>query len=103
MFLLKLALVCAVVLAASFAAKRFGHGVAGTLSGLPMIAGPITTEVMALRSITSVMTSSAPSNEQRRFGAALARKTVVGRLTSVVEGCRACARTDSITQLSLVA
>lgn len=41
MFLLKLALVCAVVLAASVAAKRFGHGVAGTLSGLPMIAGPI--------------------------------------------------------------
>jgi hypothetical protein len=41
MFLLKLALVCAVVLAASMAAKRFGHGVAGTLSGLPMIAGPI--------------------------------------------------------------
>lgn len=41
MFLLKLALVGAVVLAASFAAKRFGHGIAGTLSGLPMIAGPI--------------------------------------------------------------
>jgi len=38
---LKLALVGAVVLAASFAARRFGHGVAGTLSGMPMIAGPI--------------------------------------------------------------
>ncbi|HET7794849.1 MAG TPA: hypothetical protein VFL64_15815 [Rhizobacter sp.] len=41
LFALKLALVGAVVLAASFAARRFGHGVAGTLSGLPMIAGPI--------------------------------------------------------------
>lgn len=40
-FALKLALVCAVVLAASVAARRFGHGVAGTLSGMPMIAGPI--------------------------------------------------------------
>jgi hypothetical protein len=38
---LKLALVAAIVLAASLAAKRFGHGVAGTLSGMPMIAGPI--------------------------------------------------------------
>jgi len=41
MFALKLALVGAVVLAASFAARRFGHGVAGLLSGMPMIAGPI--------------------------------------------------------------
>jgi len=41
MLALKLALVCAIVLAASFAAKRFGHGVAGTLSGMPMIAGSI--------------------------------------------------------------
>lgn len=40
-FALKLALVCGVVYVASFAARRFGHGVAGTLSGLPMIAGPI--------------------------------------------------------------
>lgn len=40
-FALKLALVCAVVLGASFAARRFGHRVAGTLSGMPMIAGPI--------------------------------------------------------------
>jgi len=38
---LKLALVAAIVLAASLAAKRYGHGVAGTLSGMPMIAGPI--------------------------------------------------------------
>jgi hypothetical protein len=41
MLALKLALVAAVVLAASLAARRFGHGVAGTLSGMPMIAGPI--------------------------------------------------------------
>jgi len=41
MLALKLALVCAIVLAASFAAKRFGHGVAGTLSGMPLIAGSI--------------------------------------------------------------
>jgi hypothetical protein len=41
MLALKLALVGAVVLAASFAARRFGHGVAGVLSGMPMIAGPI--------------------------------------------------------------
>jgi hypothetical protein len=41
MLALKLALVAAIVLAASLAAKRFGHGVAGTLSGMPMIAGPI--------------------------------------------------------------
>jgi len=38
---LKLALVGAIVLIASLTAKRFGHGVAGTLSGMPMIAGPI--------------------------------------------------------------
>lgn len=38
---LKLALVGAMVLAASFAARHFGHGVGGTLSGMPMIAGPI--------------------------------------------------------------
>ncbi|HJV63315.1 MAG TPA: hypothetical protein VJ743_20365 [Albitalea sp.] len=41
MLLLKLCLVGAVVLAASLAARRFGHGVSGILSGMPMIAGPI--------------------------------------------------------------
>ncbi len=41
MLALKLSLVAAVVLFASLAARRFGHGVAGTLSGMPMIAGPI--------------------------------------------------------------
>lgn len=41
MFALKLALVGASVLLASLASRRFGHGVAGTLAGLPMIAGPI--------------------------------------------------------------
>ena len=41
MLALKLALVGAIVLIASLTAKRFGHGVAGTLSGMPMIAGPI--------------------------------------------------------------
>lgn len=40
-FALKLVLVAAVVYTASLAARRFGHGVAGTLAGLPMIAGPI--------------------------------------------------------------
>lgn len=39
--LLKLLLVAASVLLASLAARRFGHGVGGTLAGLPMIAGPI--------------------------------------------------------------
>lgn len=38
---LKLALVACVVLTASLLARRFGHGVAGILSGMPMIAGPI--------------------------------------------------------------
>jgi hypothetical protein len=41
MLVLKLTLVAFVVLAASLISKRFGHGVAGTLSGMPMIAGPI--------------------------------------------------------------
>ena len=38
---LKLALVAASALLSSLAARRFGHGVGGTLAGLPMIAGPI--------------------------------------------------------------
>ncbi len=41
MFILKLCLVAFVVLGASLASKRFGHGVAGVLSGMPMIAGSI--------------------------------------------------------------
>ncbi len=41
MFALKLALVAASILAATLAARRFGHGVSGTLGGMPMIAGPI--------------------------------------------------------------
>ena len=41
MFALKLGLVAASVLFASLAARRFGHSVAGTLAGMPMIAGPI--------------------------------------------------------------
>jgi hypothetical protein len=40
-FALKLALVAASILLASLAARRFGHGVSGTLGGMPMIAGPI--------------------------------------------------------------
>jgi hypothetical protein len=39
--LLKLLLVAASVLLASLVARRFGHGVGGTVAGLPMIAGPI--------------------------------------------------------------
>src|SRR5205823_5090761 len=41
MFALKLGLVAASVLLASLAARRYGHSVAGTLAGMPMIAGPI--------------------------------------------------------------
>jgi len=41
LFALKLALVAASVLLASLAARRYGHSVAGTLAGMPMIAGPI--------------------------------------------------------------
>ncbi len=41
MFALKLVLVAASILLASLAARRFGHGVSGTLGGMPMIAGPI--------------------------------------------------------------
>jgi len=41
MFALKLGLVAVSVLLASLAARRFGHSVAGTLAGMPMIAGPI--------------------------------------------------------------
>ena len=41
MLALKLTLVAAVVLLASVAARRYGHGVAGVLSGTPLIAGPI--------------------------------------------------------------
>ncbi len=39
--LLKLALAPASILLATLAARRFGHGVAGLLSGFPVIAGPI--------------------------------------------------------------
>ncbi|MCM5679123.1 hypothetical protein M8A51_06220 [Schlegelella sp. S2-27] len=41
MFLLKLGLVATSVLLASLAARRYGHGVAGALAGMPVIAGPI--------------------------------------------------------------
>lgn len=41
MLLLKLALVATTVLLSSLAARRFGHGVGGTIAGMPMIAGPI--------------------------------------------------------------
>jgi hypothetical protein len=37
----KLALVAASVLLATLVARRFGHGIGGTIGGLPMIAGPI--------------------------------------------------------------
>ena len=47
MFTLKLALVAASILLASLAARRFGHGVSGTLGGMPMIAGPIMGFVLA--------------------------------------------------------
>lgn len=39
--LLKLALIPASILIASFASRRFGHAIAGILSGMPMIAAPI--------------------------------------------------------------
>lgn len=41
MLAVKLALVAASVLLATLAARRFGHAVAGTLAGMPVIAGPI--------------------------------------------------------------
>lgn len=41
MFVLKLGLVATSVLLASLAARRYGHGVAGALAGMPVIAGPI--------------------------------------------------------------
>lgn len=41
LLLLKLALVATTVLLSSLAARRFGHGVGGTIAGMPMIAGPI--------------------------------------------------------------
>lgn len=41
LLLLKLALIPAAILAATLAARRYGHGVAGVLAGLPIIAGPI--------------------------------------------------------------
>ena len=39
---LKLALVATTILGASFAARRWGHGVSGLMAGLPLIVGPIT-------------------------------------------------------------
>ena len=39
--LLKLTLVAASALLSSLVARRFGHGICGTLAGMPMIAGPI--------------------------------------------------------------
>ena len=41
MLLLKLLLVAASALLSSLVARRFGHGIGGTLAGMPMIAGPI--------------------------------------------------------------
>ncbi|HZV91957.1 MAG TPA: hypothetical protein VFF72_02000, partial [Caldimonas sp.] len=41
MLALKLALVGASIVLATLAARRFGHSVSGTLSGIPMVAGPI--------------------------------------------------------------
>lgn len=46
MLALKLGLVALSVLLASLAARRWGHGVAGTLSGFPVIAAPITLFVL---------------------------------------------------------
>lgn len=42
MLALKLALVAASVLGASFASRRWGHAAGGLMAGLPMIIGPIT-------------------------------------------------------------
>ncbi len=44
--LLKLALAPASILLATLAARRFGHGVSGLLSGFPVIAGPIVAALM---------------------------------------------------------
>jgi hypothetical protein len=44
--LLKLALIPASILIASLASRRFGHAIAGVLSGLPMIAAPIVAGLM---------------------------------------------------------
>lgn len=44
--LLKLALAPTSILLATLAARRFGHGVAGLLSGFPLIAGPIVFALM---------------------------------------------------------
>lgn len=42
LFALKLALVAAAIVAATAAARRWGHAASGLLAGLPMIIGPIT-------------------------------------------------------------
>ncbi|MCO5108875.1 MAG: hypothetical protein M9907_17590 [Burkholderiaceae bacterium] len=42
LLLLKLSLVPASILLASLAARRFGHAISGVLSGLPLIAAPVT-------------------------------------------------------------
>ncbi len=56
--LLKLTLVAASALLSSLVARRFGHGICGTLAGMPMIAGP--------GSIATIMllTSRAQGTEQ---------------------------------------
>lgn len=47
MLALKLGLVVASVLLATLAARRYGHGVTGTLAGMPVIAAPIMLFVLA--------------------------------------------------------
>lgn len=68
-----------------------------------MMAGPWTISVSAARSMIAVSISWRPSNEQMRVPDDTALTAVAGRLTTVVDGRRACTRTDSMTQGSPVA
>jgi hypothetical protein len=52
--LLKLALIPASLLVASLVARRFGHGIAGVVAGLPMVAAPIVVAVMIDQSSQAV-------------------------------------------------
>lgn len=54
MLLLKLLLVAASALLSSLVARRFGHGIGGTLAGMPMIAGPIMGFVLLQASVDDV-------------------------------------------------
>ena len=63
--LLKLTLVAASALLSSLVARRFGHGIGGTLAGMPMIAGPIMGFVLLQASAAEVRAKAEEESKAR--------------------------------------